>query len=120
MSEKLSMFKMELDSINLVLDKLVTKQNSSVFDKLCIKCNDLLDKIIAVIPEINSSLEIQSVIDILKSLRSSAVKLSDYKQYLIATINANLATLQEENNIISLENAKSKKLVFNNDNKNAA
>ena len=33
MSEKISMFNIELDSIELVLGKLVTRQNSSVFDK---------------------------------------------------------------------------------------
>ena len=41
MEEKIISFNQELDAINLVLEKLVTKQNSSVYDKLCLKCNAL-------------------------------------------------------------------------------
>ena len=90
MSEKISMFNIELDSIELVLGKLVTRQNSSVFDKLCIKCNGLLDKIIDSTPEIITSEERRQVISTLRRLRDAAVRLSEYKQYLIATIDNNI------------------------------
>ena len=128
MSEKINMFNIELDSINLVLEKLVTRQNSSVFDKLCIKCNGLLDKIIDSTQEITTSEERRQVIATLRRLREAAVRLSEYKQYLIATIDNNIKTLEEEgkvvefpsDNVISLQNEKERKLTLINENKNAA
>lgn len=128
MSEKISMFNTELDSINLVLEKLVTRQNSSVFDKLCIKCNGLLDKIIDSTQEITTSEERRQVIATLRRLREIAVRLSEYKQYLIATIDENIKTLEEEgkvvefpsNNVISLQEEQAKKLTLINEDKNAA
>lgn len=128
MSEKISMFNIELDSIELVLGKLVTRQNSSVFDKLCIKCNGLLDKIIDSTPEIITSEERRQVISILRRLRDAAVRLSEYKQYLIATIDNNIKVLEEEgkivefpsDNVLSLEEEKAGKLTLINENKNAA
>lgn len=128
MSEKISMFNTELDSINLVLEKLVTRQNSSVFDKLCIKCNGLLDKIIDSTQEITTSEERRQVIATLRRLREVAVRLSEYKQYLIATIDENIKTLEEEgkvvefpsNNVISLQEEQAKKLTLINEDKNAA
>ncbi len=128
MSEKISMFNTELDSINLVLEKLVTRQNSSVFDKLCIKCNGLLDKIIDSTQEITTSEERRQVIATLRRLREIAVRLSAYKQYLIATIDENIKALEEDgkvvefpsNNVISLQEEQAKKLTLINENKNAA
>lgn len=128
MSEKISMFNTELDSINLVLEKLVTRQNSSVFDKLCIKCNGLLDKIIDSTQEITTSEERRQVIATLRRLREIAVRLSEYKQYLIATIDENIKALEEDgkvvefpsNNVISLQEEQAKKLTLINENKNAA
>lgn len=128
MSEKINMFNIELDSIELVLGKLVTRQNSSVFDKLCIKCNSLLDKIIDSTPEIITSEERRQVISILRRLRDAAVRLSEYKQYLIATIDNNIKTLEEEekivefpsDNVLSLQEEKARKLTLINENKNAA
>lgn len=128
MSEKINMFNIELDSIELVLGKLVTRQNSSVFDKLCIKCNGLLDKIIDSTPEIITSEERRQVISILRRLRDAAVRLSEYKQYLIATIDNNIKTLEEEgkiveflsDNVLSLQEEKARKLTLINENKNAA
>lgn len=128
MSEKISMFNTELDSINLVLEKLVTRQNSSVFDKLCIKCNGLLDKIIDSTQEITTSEERRQVITTLRRLREIAVRLSEYKQYLIATIDENIKALEEDgkvvefpsNNVISLQEEQAKKLTLINENKNAA
>ena len=128
MSEKINMFNIELDSINLVLEKLVTRQNSSVFDKLCIKCNGLLDKIIDSTQEITTSEERRQVIATLRRLRDAAVRLSEYKQYLIAAIDNNIKALEEEgkvvefpsDNVISLQNEKERKLTLINENKNAA
>ena len=95
MEEKIISFNQELDAINLVLEKLVTKQNSSVYDKLCLKCNALLNRIIASSNETTSQ-ERREVIDTLKRLRGYAVKLSNYKEYLIAAINQNIAALEQE------------------------
>ena len=96
MEEKIISFNQELDAINLVLEKLVTRQNSNVYDKLCLKCNALLNRIIASSNEITTSQERRKVIDTLKRLRGYAVKLSNYKEYLIAAINHNIATLEQE------------------------
>lgn len=96
MEEKIINFNREMDAINLVLEKLITKQNSSVFDKLCIKCNALLNRIIASSNEITTMEERIKVIDVLKRLREYALKLSNYKEYLIATINQNIANLEQE------------------------
>ena len=96
MEEKIISFNKELDAINLVLEKLVTRQNSNVYDKLCLKCNALLNRIIASSNEITTSQERREVIDTLKRLRGYAVKLSNYKEYLIAAINHNIATLEQE------------------------
>lgn len=95
MQEKIGLFNAELASINLVLDKLVTRQNSSVFDKLCIKCNGLLNNISSAIPEISTSEERNQIKDILIRMRESAIKLSNYKEYLIASINNNISKIEE-------------------------
>lgn len=128
MQEKINNFNLEIDSINVVIDKLVTKQNSSVFDKLCIKCNALLDKIIDATENIVTREERQSIISVLRRLRSSAQVLSDYKSYLITAIDENIRELSSESNVVefpsgsdlNLQNEKEKTLVLVNDNKNAA
>lgn len=118
MNEKISMFNAELNAINIVLNKLVTKQNSSVFDKLCIKCNNLLNNIDLAIPEIKTVEEKNSMLSVLRGLREAASKLSVYREYLIASINAKMETIQ--NNVISLENDYTKKLVLENKNQKDA
>lgn len=104
MQEKIVSFNIELNAINVVLDKLVTKQNSGVFDKLCIKCNGLLSKISASIPDIKTSEERMQIIGILRNLRVSALKLADYKEYLIASIDSNIELI--ENNVVELTQEK--------------
>ena len=56
MKEKIETFNKEVNSISEVLEKLLTKQNSSVFDKLCVKCNDLLERIKSFYPDYQDNL----------------------------------------------------------------
>lgn len=94
MQETLASFKTELDSIETVLNKLVTKQNSTVFDKLCIKCNILFENISALDSKTLKKEDISSLIEHLKRLRSICSQLSAYKEYLITVINNNIMALQ--------------------------
>lgn len=116
MSEKVIDFKIhaeqknELDNIKKVVDKLLTTQNASVFDKVCKlceelyqklepNCNALLRKLEVAIKEaeqVGNSLltledrqELDELISILKGLKANCERLSDYKKYLITVVNMN-------------------------------
>ena len=96
MKEKIEGYIKEVNSISQVLEKLVTKQNSMVFDKLCDKCNTLFMDISSNDPKSMSRDEIHSIIDVLKSLLACCQKLKVYKEYLISVIENNIQTLQSE------------------------
>lgn len=98
MKEHLKGFNAELDGIKMVLDKLLTKQNSSVFDKLCGKCNDLF-------ADFNSKVTVETAvaegcvsecIQFLKQLLDVCKKLQDYKVYLIEVITQNISEYQRQ------------------------
>ena len=77
----------ELDGVDLVLEKLVTKANVSVFDKLCGNCNRIFDSfcemsIIVIFKSGNASLAIQ----FLKRLKEQLKRLHEYKENLVAYI----------------------------------
>lgn len=98
MKEHLKVFDAELDGIKLVLDKLVTKQNSSVFDKLCGKCNDLFadfNSKVTVEKAIAES-SVSECIQFLKRLLDVCKKLQDYKMYLIEVITQNIGEYQRQ------------------------
>lgn len=77
----------ELDGVDLVLEKLVTKANVSVFDKLCGNCNRIFDSfcemsIVEIVKSGNASLAIQ----FLKRLKEQLQRLYEYKENLVAYI----------------------------------
>lgn len=98
MNERFQKYSNELNNIGRVLDKLVTKQNSSVFDKLCIKCNDLFMSIAAEDTKNMKDSDIRTIIALLKQLLDYCIKLSMYKQYLISVIEENVQILQQREN----------------------
>lgn len=98
MNGKIIEYNKELDNISAVLEKLVTKQNASVFDKLCVKCNDLFNKISANDTTSLSVAEIHSLIDVLKRLLDCCIKLKMYKEYLVTVINSNIISMQQQAN----------------------
>lgn len=99
----------ELGDINKVLEKLLEKQNSSVFDKLCAKCNSLCESIFAVIKPGLSLDDIHALRELLIDIRKTCVTLSEYKKYLIAMIDQNLLnlSLQEKNATMNSSESKS-------------
>lgn len=95
MKEKIASYNSELNNIKLVVDKLVTKQNSSVFDKICKMCSDLFDKICDYDPKELNLDNIKSLIDILKRLLEICQTLKNYKDYLVGVVNQNVAELNK-------------------------
>ncbi len=94
MEEKIKSYQSELDKIQTVLDKLVTKQNSSVCDKLCIMCNSLFERIIDYKKEELTESHRSGLIEVLKRLREICIKLKNYQDYLIGVISENIDNLQ--------------------------
>lgn len=101
MKEQLNALNVELNGIKTVLDKLMTKQNSSVFDKLCGKCNDLFNDFNSKIT-VERAVEEGSVaecIQFLKELLNVCKKLRDYKMYLIEVITQNIGQFEQQENV---------------------
>lgn len=100
LKEKIASYNSELNNIKLVVDKLVTKQNSSVFDKICKMCSDLFDKVCDYDPKDLSLEDIKGLIDVLSRLLEICQKLKIYKEYLIGIVSQNITELKglsEEN-----------------------
>lgn len=93
MKEKIASYNAELNNIKLVVDKLVTKQNSSVFDKICKMCSDLFDRISDYDPKDLSIENIRELIDILRRLLEICQTLKNYKDYLVGVVNENIQNL---------------------------
>lgn len=88
-----SKLRQEYNSISAVVDKLITKQNSAVFDKICEKIKGLLDEIDSNANIIDLA-SIRDVINLLNDLRDLCkLKLIPYKEYLIAIVTQNNAVL---------------------------
>lgn len=96
MKDTIAGYNKEVDLIERVLNSLVGTQNSSVFDKLCIKCNTLFNKMAVHKPKELSLEEIKDLIAVLKRLLKDMLTLSMYKSYLISVINENYIALQQE------------------------
>lgn len=109
MKEKIASYNAELNNIKLVVDKLVTKQNASVFDKICKMCNDLFAKICDYDPKDLSLDNIKELIDILSRLLELCQKLEIYKQYLIGVVTQNI------NNLDAMKDSKVIPFPANND-----
>lgn len=103
MDERIASYNTELDNISLVLDKLLGKQNSSVFDKLCVKCDNLFMNVAAIDPKEITPEERKSIIGVLKRLLGICQKLKNYRDYLVSVITQNIARFEQENETLNNE-----------------
>ncbi len=134
MKEKLDSFISELNSIDAVLDKLESKSNVSVFEKLCGNCNRVFLSFCELdIKELVADGLARQSIDFLTRLKGQVIRLKHYKEALTAYIEmteanklpeasqvaamANNINEQVNGNVVSME---SKKLDLAKTNGNAA
>lgn len=104
MNQKIAEYRENIKNIRMVLDKLVKTVNSSVFDKLCVKCEDVFLNIASNSPQEMSSEERREIIAVLNELLDCCKTLSSYKVYLENAVTATLAQLQNaENNVVREE-----------------
>lgn len=96
MQEKIRAYNSELDNIKMVVDKLVTKQNSSVFDKLCDMCNALFIRVCDYNKSELTQGDVRDLINVLKRLYDICITLVNYKEYLINAIKDNIETLRNQ------------------------
>ncbi len=94
MQEKINGYNAEIDSIKLVVDKLVTKQNSSVFDKLCNMTNNLFNRMTDYNASELTPDERHGLIVAFKRLLEIGITLYNYREYLIAVVNQNISELE--------------------------
>ena len=94
MPEKIRGYNNELASIEEVVKKLITKQNSTVFDKICDMINKLFNRMTAYNPNELTKDDIQNFIAAFKRLLEIAVTLFNYREYLIAAVTQNIAELK--------------------------
>ena len=97
-------YQRELSNIQLVCDKLVTVQNSRVFDRLCLKCENLLNNIAQEHPESVSFEERQGIIAVLRGLLNISKTLSSYREYLVEAVRQNLALYEEQQRQVQVTN----------------
>lgn len=83
---KFKSFHEQLANLQLVVDKLITKQNASVYNKVGTKLEVLFNAINAIDVKSAPVEDIRNLIDLLKKLRETCMTLSSYKQYLISVI----------------------------------
>lgn len=123
MKEKLDSIIKELDGVDLVLDKLETKSNVSVFEKLCTNCDRIFNSFCEMsIVDIVESGYANSALEFLRRLKTQVVRLANYKEALTAYIemenSSNLGPSMEQidaqaNSIVQEAN-KAKNLTLNN------
>lgn len=83
--EGLNVFQEELDGIELVLNKLESHNNTSVFEKLCANCEAAFGKIDSLkVSDIVASGLASKVVDALLRFRDQLVRLQNYKVNLIS------------------------------------
>lgn len=83
--ENLDIFLEELDGIDLVLNKLESRNSTSVFEKLCANCEAAFSKIESLeVRDIITSGLASRVIDALLRFRDQLVRLQTYKTNLIS------------------------------------
>ncbi|MDE6141918.1 MAG: hypothetical protein K2G03_04885 [Bacilli bacterium] len=94
MQETIKGYNGEIDSIKLVVEKLVTKQNSSVFDKLCNMVNNLFNRMTNYNASELTQDDIRELIASFKRLLEISITLYNYREYLIAVVNQNISELE--------------------------
>lgn len=94
MQETIKGYNGEIDSIKLVVEKLVTKQNSNVFDKLCNMVNNLFIRMTNYNASELTQDDIRELISAFKRLLEIGITLYNYREYLIAVVNQNISELE--------------------------
>lgn len=93
MLNSLQGYKADLDAMVPVKNVLFQKQNSSVFDKLCVKLNNLFARFCQEFDSLNIKKmnfeELASAKDFLTALLEFAKSMRDYKAYLISVVQQN-------------------------------
>lgn len=92
---KFRSFHEQLANIQLVVDKLLTKQNASVYNKIGTKIEVLFNSINAIDVKNAPIEEIRNLIDLLKKLRETCITLSSYKKYLLSVLPGVVNNLEE-------------------------
>lgn len=106
--ENLDIFLEELDGIDLVLNKLESRNSASVFEKLCANCESAFAKIDSLeISDIVASGLASKVIDALLRFRGQLVRLQNYKEALINYIEMTQGVQQkaeQTSNVVGISN----------------
>lgn len=106
--ENLDIFLEELDGIDLVLNKLESRNSASVFEKLCANCESAFGKIDSLeISDIVASGLASKVIDALLRFRDQLVRLQNYKEALINYIEMTQGVQQkaeQTSNVVGISN----------------
>lgn len=119
MDAKLNSLIEELNGVDLVLEKLESKNNVSVFEKLCANCNRIFESFCEfdIIMLVDQGLGKKSI-EFLARLKSQVVRLKEYKEAVTEFIKMSdeslntpsVEAIQEQADAISYEASKSLKL----------
>lgn len=130
MKEKLDSIIKELDGVDLVLNKLESKNNVSVFEKLCANCERIFNTFCEMsIVEIVRSGYAKSALEFLTRLKGQLIRLANYKEAIIAYIEMENASINNAPSItdvnqkaeeIATEVNRGKNLTLNNEEGKAA
>lgn len=86
----------QLADIQKVVDKLVTKQNADVYNKIGTKTEILFNSISRIDVKSAPVEDIRVLINLLKNLRETCVTLSAYRAYLVSIIPQTIDTLESQ------------------------
>lgn len=92
----------QLAEIQKVVDKLITKQNADVYNKIGTKTEILFNSISKIDVKAAPVEDIRTLIDLLKALRETCVTLSAYKKYLESIIPKTINTLSMSQESVEL------------------
>lgn len=127
MDAKLNSLMEELNGVDLVLEKLESKNNVSVFEKLCANCNRVFEAFCEfdIVTLVDEGLG-KKGIEFLTRLKSQVVRLKNYKEAITEFIKMSdeslntpsIDAIQEQADIISFE--ANKNLILENNEGKAA
>lgn len=89
----------QLADIQKVVDKLITKQNADVYNKIGTKTEILFNSISKIDVKSAPVEDIRTLIDLLKKLRETCITLSEYKKYLETIISSTINTFSTSEQI---------------------
>ncbi|MCH5166737.1 MAG: hypothetical protein J1F35_02480 [Erysipelotrichales bacterium] len=112
MQQKLDSLIEELNGVDLVLGKLESKTNVSVFEKLCANCNRIFSSFCEFdIKDVVSSGLGKKSIDFLTRLKGQVIRLKNYKEAITEyikmsesnqfTVMPTVSQIQEQTNVIN-------------------